>query len=464
MTYPSRTGAHAKPTALARARARARAALGDVDPSLDPAAYDPEGEGHEPADGEAGEYADYGVADMEAAWRRGGPAPESPPYGMRSPMMRRVIPENRACVAQPDVARRIGVARQPGEFHLPAASHIIRVHEPPMSPRPPADPASPMSPRSPRSRLSPATPVPPSHGLPAEPRSAPSGTQESIEHPTSRRFRREQEPGAGRVPEPRSRRQAREEEQLGGRWSTQRLPRARLPRPMLDGPSVQGAFWPAQTLTLIGQRLSAWYHRRGADVDVAGAGDTLDDDEVPYVRRRQFFTTAVAVIGGVALAGETYRLMGDVGTSPGTSDLVGPPAPAEPPQDPALLVGHGEIDAQHQLITELLDIVEDTMTFGQSRPAQAAALGELTACVKVHHAFEESLMDAYHLSGSAAHKAAHQAFLKQITDFCTRFDAGDANLTPDFIAGLRSRLAEHTAGEDAGLAAQLKAKGVRSAV
>jgi hemerythrin-like metal-binding protein len=106
--------------------------------------------------------------------------------------------------------------------------------------------------------------------------------------------------------------------------------------------------------------------------------------------------------------------------------------------------------------------LEGAMGAGRRRK-QSLALGELVTWLKVHFSFKESLLENYHLSGSRIHKAHHRAFLTQVGQFKTKFEAGTAEVTPALIAMLRTWLKDHASTDDLRLVNDLKARGVPSA-
>jgi hemerythrin len=187
-------------------------------------------------------------------------------------------------------------------------------------------------------------------------------------------------------------------------------------------------------------------------------------DRQDLVGRRQAITLGSGALGGIVLAGGAYRLLGGGGT-PVTDVKAAPAANTVKAADPASLrVGYREVDSQHELVVELVDALEWTMTAKARRPVQQKALLDLVAYVKVHYAFEEALMDAYSLSDAKKHKQVHTEMLEWVGGFVAKFAERKADLDPALIDELRHWLHVHITTNDTPMAKELLAKGVRSAL
>jgi hemerythrin len=229
----------------------------------------------------------------------------------------------------------------------------------------------------------------------------------------------------------------------------------------------------------------------------AGGGDRTrpdpDDEDEPVDDHRRQLLTSVLALGGLGLTGLVASRMSDdsggasttaasavagttAGTDPGTgtgpdTGMDGTPANGGWPVTSTgsrrvpVVLGNGELDSQLKRLFELVDQLDDVVRSGRSRRRQAMVLADLVAWTKVHFTFEESLMDNYGLSGSAAHKAHHRAFFSQFFGtFVKKFTAGTADLTPELIGKLRSWLEDHMVHDDLALVNGLRARGVPSAV
>jgi hemerythrin len=188
------------------------------------------------------------------------------------------------------------------------------------------------------------------------------------------------------------------------------------------------------------------------------------------VGRRQALTLGVGTVGGLAMATAAFQLLDGeaprsqaVAATAVTSPSTTTPSPSVPAAV-SLRVGYGEVDGQHEVVIELVDALEWTMTSSAGRPIQKNALTDLVRYVKVHYAFEESLMATYEVAGADVHKQAHEKMLTWVGGFAEKFDRGSATLTPALIQELRHWLEVHITTNDAPMAKELLAKGVRSAV
>jgi hemerythrin-like metal-binding protein len=184
--------------------------------------------------------------------------------------------------------------------------------------------------------------------------------------------------------------------------------------------------------------------------------------------RRQAMTLGTGALGGLVLAGGAFRLLGGSGDGDAVAEVKSAPAANTVKSSAAapvsLRVGYREVDSQHELIVELVDALEWTMTAKARRPAQQKALLDLVAYVKVHYAFEEALMDAYSVTNAAKHKQLHTEMLEWVGGFVAKFADGTGDLTPTLIGDIRHWLEVHITTNDTPMAKELLAKGVRSAL
>jgi hemerythrin len=125
--------------------------------------------------------------------------------------------------------------------------------------------------------------------------------------------------------------------------------------------------------------------------------------------------------------------------------------------DPALAVGHDQIDAQHQELFRRFDALVAAMESGPS-----AEIGELFAFlaryVVDHFGAEEKLMDETKYPGAGVHKAAHARFVRELGDLVAFYEANGASRavavkTRTWIGGW---LRAHIMGVDLGLARFLR--------
>ena len=116
----------------------------------------------------------------------------------------------------------------------------------------------------------------------------------------------------------------------------------------------------------------------------------------------------------------------------------------------ALLVWQAEldtgidiIDQQHHRIVALINQLAEAT----SRDDQAVVLEELVDYTLSHFAFEEELMEESGYSFGPAHKRVHDMFVRRVSEYRMRFEAGE-----DIAGELKSMLARwlfnHIRGDD----------------
>lgn len=116
----------------------------------------------------------------------------------------------------------------------------------------------------------------------------------------------------------------------------------------------------------------------------------------------------------------------------------------------ALLVWQAEldtgidvIDQQHHRIVALINQLAEATT----RDDQAVVLEELVDYTLSHFAFEEELMEESGYSFGPAHKRVHEMFVRRVSEYRMRFEAGE-----DIAGELKSMLARwlfnHIRGDD----------------
>lgn len=180
------------------------------------------------------------------------------------------------------------------------------------------------------------------------------------------------------------------------------------------------------------------------------------------VGRREALTWGVSALGAMGVTTVVAHQLGDGGAT--TSAPMAATSPAAAGAGGVLRVGYGEVDGQHEVVTELVDALEWTVTSRSSRALQQHALTDLTRYVRVHFAFEQSLMDTYDIANADQHRTAHQKMLTWVSDVAAQFAKGSLTITPSLIGEIRHWLEVHIATHDVPMARELLAKGVRSAM
>ena len=121
--------------------------------------------------------------------------------------------------------------------------------------------------------------------------------------------------------------------------------------------------------------------------------------------------------------------------------------------DPALALGHPEIDAQHQEIFRRYAALVSAMESGH--PGDVATLFEFLAGYAVKHfAAEEHVMAATRYPGANVHAAAHARFVRELADLRALYEGSGASqgVVVKARTWIDDWLRAHIMGVDQGLA------------
>lgn len=99
-------------------------------------------------------------------------------------------------------------------------------------------------------------------------------------------------------------------------------------------------------------------------------------------------------------------------------------------------------DDQHKTLFDLLNALDDAAAAGD-RGAIGSKLDALISFVVDHFATEEKLMQQKNYSGYAAHKAEHDKLVATCADLQKKFHAGQADVTQETTAFVKSWLDSH---------------------
>ena len=105
-------------------------------------------------------------------------------------------------------------------------------------------------------------------------------------------------------------------------------------------------------------------------------------------------------------------------------------------------VGVGSIDAQHRTLFGLAAELWEAIAAGRGKSACNKTLDRLVLYTATHFAHEQRLMELYHYSGFAEHKAEHDALTQQVLKFQSDFRAG-ATITIQLLQFMKSWLERH---------------------
>ena len=111
-------------------------------------------------------------------------------------------------------------------------------------------------------------------------------------------------------------------------------------------------------------------------------------------------------------------------------------------------VNIGSIDAQHQNLFAIGRELYAAMSAGQGKSVVAKILDRLVRYTAVHFAHDERLMELHNYSGYAAHKTEHDALTKQVLQFQSDFQSGQAALSVQLLHFIKDWLEKHISGSD----------------
>ncbi len=112
------------------------------------------------------------------------------------------------------------------------------------------------------------------------------------------------------------------------------------------------------------------------------------------------------------------------------------------------------IDHQHMRIVEMLNHLHATQK-SMERVAVGEVIDELIDYTLSHFAFEEELMEEAGYPFCAAHKRVHEVFVKRVSEYRMRFEAGE-DITDELRNMLSRWLFNHIRGDDKAYAEQVK--------
>ena len=119
-------------------------------------------------------------------------------------------------------------------------------------------------------------------------------------------------------------------------------------------------------------------------------------------------------------------------------------------------VAIGSVDAQHQKLFAIARELHAAMSTGQGNAALGRILDRLVQYTAVHFAHEERLMRLHDYPDFAAHKAEHDALVRQVMTFQQDFNSGRVTITVQLLQFLKDWLQNHIQGSDLKYAPHLK--------
>ena len=114
----------------------------------------------------------------------------------------------------------------------------------------------------------------------------------------------------------------------------------------------------------------------------------------------------------------------------------------------ALSVDVEEIDEDHRRLIDLFNILNHSVTNGDSADYIDAILEELICLTIWHFRHEERLMLLYNYDGTELHKSEHQDLIDSVRALQDNFHQKDKTLSEEDIEYLENWLTAHIYGQD----------------
>jgi len=124
-------------------------------------------------------------------------------------------------------------------------------------------------------------------------------------------------------------------------------------------------------------------------------------------------------------------------------------------------VGIREVDDQHKILIDLLNVLFDAMKKGKGRSIVDTILQELADYTVYHFGTEQRLFREYAYPDAEAHREEHDAFAKKVIDFQVAHKKGNHMLTVDVLDYLTDWLKQHILKSDKKFGVYFTSRGLR---
>lgn len=125
-----------------------------------------------------------------------------------------------------------------------------------------------------------------------------------------------------------------------------------------------------------------------------------------------------------------------------------------------LSVGIEEIDAQHQVLVDLLNQIHEAIQQRHAAEVTQSIIEKLGEYTRIHFAVEESLMRILHYPDYESHKSAHDKLIEQLLDLQGRLNTGKA-VSFELAHFLKVWLTKHTMESDQRYAPYFLEQGIK---
>jgi hemerythrin len=118
--------------------------------------------------------------------------------------------------------------------------------------------------------------------------------------------------------------------------------------------------------------------------------------------------------------------------------------------DDSLSVKVASVDEQHKKLAGYLNQLHDLMISGKgtNQDELRKILNGLVAYTQDHFSYEEKHMRQYQYENIAEHIAEHQNFVKEVSDFMTKLNAGNVIISSKILTFLKDWVVKHIKGTD----------------
>jgi hemerythrin-like metal-binding protein len=120
-------------------------------------------------------------------------------------------------------------------------------------------------------------------------------------------------------------------------------------------------------------------------------------------------------------------------------------------------VGDPAIDSDHQTLIQYVNEMHEAALSGRGKEVLGPMLDKLAAYTQRHFAREEALWKAGNYADFECHRKEHEACLKTIAEFRTRFGSGSIALAIDLAHFMNHWLKSHALKSDKEAAAAIEA-------
>ncbi len=118
------------------------------------------------------------------------------------------------------------------------------------------------------------------------------------------------------------------------------------------------------------------------------------------------------------------------------------------------------IDEQHKKLVSLINHLHSAMKEGKGNAYVGMVVRELIRYTQTHFAYEEKLFSRYGYQGFTEHKAEHDRFIEEVSQFDQRLARGSVTLSMEVMNFLKGWLSGHILKTDKSYSDFLIAKGV----